>query len=94
VDDPPLFDLRSAALATVGIRASLNPGVGPLAPARLGGSDAHDAQIGEWSRRRLETMDRRFAKAMALARPRSRSCIIDGEAVACGDDGGGSGRSH
>jgi bifunctional non-homologous end joining protein LigD len=30
----------------------------------------------------------------ALARLRSRSCIIDGEAVSCGDDGGGSGRSH
>ena len=29
----------------------------------------------------------------ALARVRSRSCIIDGEAVARGD-GGGSGRSH
>ena len=28
-----------------------------------------------------------------LARPRSRSCIVDGEAVSCGDDGGGSGRS-
>jgi bifunctional non-homologous end joining protein LigD len=23
----------------------------------------------------------------ALAKPRSRSCVIDGEAVACGDDG-------
>jgi bifunctional non-homologous end joining protein LigD len=30
----------------------------------------------------------------ALARLRSRSCIIDGEAVCCGDDGGGSGRPH
>jgi bifunctional non-homologous end joining protein LigD len=30
----------------------------------------------------------------ALARLRARSCIIDGEAVACGDDGGGPGRSH
>jgi bifunctional non-homologous end joining protein LigD len=29
-----------------------------------------------------------------LVRLRSRSCIIDGEAVCRGDDGGGSGRSH
>ena len=30
----------------------------------------------------------------ALVQLRSRSCIIDGEAVACGNDGSGSGRSH
>jgi ATP-dependent DNA ligase len=30
----------------------------------------------------------------ALARLRSRSCIIDGEAVACGDDGIASLRAH
>ena len=40
-------------------------------------------------------LTRRFPLIVeALARLRSRSCIIDGEAVCCGDDGGGSGRPH
>jgi ATP-dependent DNA ligase len=51
------------------------------------GSLAAGAQVRLYSRPGNDLTDRFPLIVEALARLRSRSCIIDGEAVACGDDG-------
>ena len=51
------------------------------------------ARVRLYSRPGNDLTDRFPLIVEALARLRPRSCIVDGEAVSCGDDGGGSGRS-
>jgi ATP-dependent DNA ligase len=48
--------------------------------------EAGDEQEGAWPRERLEALDRRFVERLERA-TKVRSCLIDGEAVACDENG-------